>query len=244
MAVALASRGAKGPRSVLEGRFGLYRAFAGRDGIDLERELGDLGARWETPRTAFKAYPACHLMHGALGALAVATGDRKLAPEEIAEVLVRVPPSAVPIVLEPAPVKARPRTAYEAKFSLPYSAAALLVRGGLDVGTYSPVVLADEAVLGVARRVRYEPREYSTAATAFPGGARVRLRDGRTLEAECLYQKGAPENPLSPDEVRRKFRTNAALAMTAPALEALEAAILDLDRVTDVRTVCRPLGGV
>jgi crotonobetainyl-CoA:carnitine CoA-transferase CaiB-like acyl-CoA transferase len=230
MAVALASRGAAGPRSVLEGRFGFYRAFAGRDGIDLERELSDLGARWETPRTAFKAYPACHLMHGALGAVAAAAGHRKVAAEEIAEVRVRVPPSAVPIVLEPAPAKASPRTAYEAKFSLPYSAAALLVRGGLDVGTYSAAALTDEAVLGVARRVRYEAREYATAATAFPGGARLCLRDGRTLEAECLYQKGAPENPMSPDEVRGKFRANAALAMAGPALEALEAAGGDVSR--------------
>lgn len=244
MAAALAARGAAGPRSVLEGRFGLFHAFAGLDAIDLGRELGDLGARWETPRIAFKAYPACHLMHGALAAVAEAAGGRTFVAGEIAEVVVRVPKSVVPIVLEPAAAKARPRTPYEAKFSLPYSAAALLCRGGVDVATYAATALGDPEVLAIAGRVRYETHEYPTATKAFPGGARVRLSDSRVLEAECLYQKGAPENPLAADEVCRKFRANASLAMPAPAIEALEAGVLELERVEDLRALWGPLGGL
>jgi 2-methylcitrate dehydratase PrpD len=96
-------------------------------------------------------------------------------------------------------------------------------------------------VLEVARRVRYETRDYPTAGTAFPGGIRVRLRDGRTLEADCPHQKGAPENPLSPAEVRAKFRRNAGLALPPPAVAALEAAILALDRVEDLGAALAPL---
>jgi 2-methylcitrate dehydratase PrpD len=239
LAARLAAHGAAGPASVLEGRFGLYPAFTGQE-ADLEAQLGDLGRRWETRRLAVKAYPACHLMHGVLGALA-AVARAPLTPEEVAELVVRVPKAAVPIVLEPADAKTAPRTGYEGKFSLPYAAATLLTRGRLDLASFTPAALQDPGVLALARRVRHEPWDYPTAGHAFPGGVRLRLRDGRVLEAECLYQKGAPENPLDAGEIVAKYRANAALALSPEASAALETAILGLDAASDLEAALRPL---
>ena len=147
----------------------------------------------------------------------------------------------MPIILEPAAVKHAPRTDYEGKFSLPYSTAAMLVRGAVGVDTYTEKAIGDPVVLEVARRVRYETRPYPTAGRAFPGGVRIRLRDGRTLAADCPYQKGSPENPLAPGEVRAKFRRNAGLALSPEALAALETAILGLDGVEDLTAALAPL---
>jgi len=241
MAARLVAHGAAGPVAVLEGRYGLYDAFVGRDGLALERELADLGARWETRRIACKPYPACHYVHGVLGAARQATGGQALAPDEIVEVVVTVPEASVPIVLEPAAAKVAPRTEYEGKFSLQYSTAAMLVHGTVGVATYTEKAIGDPVVLDVARRVRYETRPYPTAARAFPGGIRIRLRDGRTLEADCPHQKGAPENPLSPMEVVAKFRANAGLALSPAAVAALEAAILHLEDVRDLPAALAPL---
>jgi len=241
MATRLAAHGAAGPAAVLEGRYGLYDAFVGQAEPALERELSDLGARWETRRIAIKPYPACHYVHGVLGAAERATGGRAVAPDDIAEVVVTVPAAAVPIVLEPATAKRAPRTEYEGKFSLPYSTAAMLVRGAVGVETYTEKAIGDPVVLDVARRVRYETRAYPTAGHAFPGGIRIRLRDGRTLEADCLQQKGAPENPLSPAEVLAKFRRNAGLALSPRAVATLEASVLELDRVEDLAAALAPL---
>src|SRR5204863_7144460 len=123
LASRLAALGAEGPPSVLEGRFGLYHAFVG-ERIDLEAQLVDLGERWETPRIAFKPYPACHFIHGSLGATA---GLSPIDPTEIEDVLVSIPPEGVALVLEPADRTVATRTVYEAKFSLPYSTAHMLV---------------------------------------------------------------------------------------------------------------------
>ena len=78
---------------------------------------------------------------------------------------------------------------------------------------FTDEAIADPAVLAVAAKVRYETRAYPTYPQAFPGGAVVRLADGTSLEADFPYQQGGPENPLSPDEVREKFRDNASLAL-------------------------------
>jgi 2-methylcitrate dehydratase PrpD len=237
LATRLASLGAEGPPGVFENRFGVYYAFIG-DEVDLEAQLADLGSRWETLRIAYKPYPACHFIHGSLGATAGLVPQ--LDADEVEEIVVTVPEAAVALVLEPAAAKQAPRTEYEAKFSLQYSTAAMLAHGRVGVRTYSDDEIADRRVLALAGKVRYETKEYASYPAAFPGGVRIRLRDGRTLEADAPYQLGGPENPMSADAVRAKFRENAALALGDAALEALEETVLTLEDAGDVRDLLAP----
>jgi len=243
LAARLASLGAEGPASVIEGKFGLYHAFLGaeRGEIDVDSQLADLGSRWETPRIAYKPFPVCHFMHGSLGAAAEALDGRLLSPDEIVEVLVTVPAAGVSLVLEPAEAKKTPRSDYEGKFSLQYSVASMLVRGHVSVSDFSDEAIADPAVLAVAGKVRYETPEYPTYPQAFPGGVRVTLADGSTLERDFPHQKGGPENPMSDDEVREKFRLNAELALPADAVDALEAATLAFEQQDDLTAALQPV---
>jgi 2-methylcitrate dehydratase PrpD len=234
LAVQLATLGAEGPPGVFENRFGLYDAFVG-GGVDLATQLDDLGERWETLRIAYKPYPACHFIHGSLGATAGLAGG--LEADEVDEIVVTVPEPAVALVLEPAAPKQAPRSEYEAKFSLQYSTAAMLVHGRVGVRTYSEEEIGDPRVLALAGKVRYEVREYPSYPAAFPGGVRIRLRDGRVLEADAPYQLGGPENPMSADQVRVKFRENAALALDESGMAALEEAVLTLEEADDVSTL-------
>ena len=125
---AWAAHGASSPRvslpTVRKGRPRSSRASSastthtsGQKGeIDIEAQLDDLGSRWETPRIAYKPYPACHFMHGSLGATAEAAAGGFPA-DEITDVVVTVPAAGVSLVLEPAEKKLEPRSDYEGKFS-------------------------------------------------------------------------------------------------------------------------------
>lgn len=242
VAARLAAHGAEGPPSIFEGKFGLYHAFLGAEKgeIDLESQLADLGTRWETPRIAYKPYPACHFMHGAVGATAEAAAGG-LSPDEVEEIVVTVPAAGVDLVLEPAAAKLAPRTAYEAKFSLQYSAAAMLVHGRCGVSTYAEDAIRDPRVLELAQRVRYAVKDYPTYPAAFPGGVQITMQDGRRLEADLPHQRGGPENPMTADEVREKYRENAVLALDEDAVDALEEAILALEEQDDLRSALAPL---
>jgi 2-methylcitrate dehydratase PrpD len=183
-------------------------------------------------------------MHGSLGATAEALHGRTLSPDEIADVLVTVPEAGVSLVLEPAEKKKLPRSDYEGKFSLQYSVASMLIRGHVAVSDFSDEAIADSAVLAVAAKVSYETPAYPTYPQAFPGGVRVTLTDGTTLERDFPYQKGGPENPMSEDEVREKFRANALLALSPDAADALEGAILDFEHQDDLTVALAPLTAV
>ena len=235
IAARLGAHGAEGPPSVLDGRLGLLQAFVGERQAELAAQLDDLGTRWETLRVSYKPYPACHFMHGSLDATASLLGE--VSADEIEDVLVTVPEAVVPSVLEPAGRKFEPRSDYEARFSLQYSTAAMLVHGRVNLSTYSAASLADPQVRDLARNVRYEIKPYETYPAAFPGGVRIRTKNGRVLEADFAHQLGAPENPMSEAQVREKFRENASLALDAASVDALEEAVCTLDAQDDLRAV-------
>jgi 2-methylcitrate dehydratase PrpD len=241
-AARLAAHGARGPDTVVEGTAGLYATHLARRDVDIASQLDDLGSRWETSNIAFKPFPACHFLHAAVDAAAEAAGDRRLREEDVDEIVAEVPEAAVALVLEPSQPKLAPRSPYEAKFSLQYSVAAMLHRGRVDVETYRERQIADPDVLALARRVRYEVRDFPTADRAFPGAVRIRLRGGETLSAELLYQRGGPEHPMTGDEVLGKYRANAALGLDDDAVEGLERALMALEDLPDLDAL-RALAG-
>jgi 2-methylcitrate dehydratase PrpD len=235
VAARLAAAGAEGPEAVFEDRFGFFAAYYERAADAVEAQVADLGQRWETPRIAFKPYPACHFVHSCLDAAAGLLARRALAADEIERITVAVPDPGVPLVLEPVGAKRDPRTEYDAKFSLQYSIAALVVHGHVGVETYTPEAIRDPAVLALAGRVDHVQRTFRSYPRSFPGWVRIETRAGEVLEAELEDQRGGPENPMAVDEVRAKFRANAALALGDARVLELERAVLSLDDEADLR---------
>lgn len=234
IAVALASRGATGPASVLEGDQGLYATHLGDCETGLDSEIASLADRWEISETAFKQFPACHYLHGALGALVEITEREALACEQVETIVASVPDGAVSIVCEPLEHKRRPRSDYEAKFSLPYALAAQLVHGRSDLAIYSDTALQDERVLELAQRITYREKPYGTYPGSFPGGVEVATVDGRVLTSELDHQPGSPQNPMSGAEIVQKFHDNASLALDPTDAKAVETTIGDLEQQRDL----------
>jgi 2-methylcitrate dehydratase PrpD len=240
-AARLAAAGGEGPRAIFEDRFGFYAAYYDSGAVELDRLVETLGDVWLTPEVAFKAYPACHFIHGCLDAVAVLADRLDGGAGEVEEIVVSVPGPGIPLVLEPLDDKVRPRTDYDAKFSLPFSVASMLVHGHVDLSSYSADALDDARVLEIARRVRYREAEFGSYPRAFPGRVRITTRAGANLDADVPYQRGAPENPMTDDEVLRKFRSNAERALRPELVASLEAGILTLEAVRDVRSTLSPL---
>ncbi len=234
-AAALARGGFTGPATVLDGRFGFYRTFLG---IEPDATpFATLGRQWETLRVGFKPYPCCHLNHAYLDCALELRRAHGLEAAQVEAVECLVPQGEVPIVCEPRAAKLRPRTAYEAQFSLPYSVAASLVDGRVGLDTYAPARLGDPRVLELAARVTHAVDPDARYPETFPGWVRVRLRDGRVLEARAPDGRGSVARPLPAEALVDKFRDNAGRALPPPRVAAIERAALMLDGLHDVRAL-------
>lgn len=235
VASALARGGFTGPATILDGRFGFYRTFLGAEPDPAPFET--LGREWETLAIGYKPYPCCHYNHAYLDCALELRRAHALAPEAIAAVECRVPAGQVPIVCEPRAAKLRPRTAYDAQFSLPYSVASALLDGRVGLDTYAPARLAEPARLALAERVTHVVDPDSAFPRGFPGWVRLRLVDGRTLEARAPDGRGSRSRPLPPEAIVEKFRDNAARAVAPARVAEIERTVMMLETLTDLRAL-------
>jgi 2-methylcitrate dehydratase PrpD len=240
VAAALARGGFTGPATVLDGRFGFYRTFLGVEPDPVP--FTSLGRHWETPAIGFKPYPCCHYNHAYLDCALELRRAHGVSADEIDTVECRVPAGQVPIVCEPRAAKLRPRSPYDAQFSLPYSMASALLDGRVGLETYTDERLGEPRRLALAERVSHTIDPDSAFPRGFPGWVRVRLRDGRTLEARAPDGRGSLACPLPDEAIVEKFRDNAGRALPAARVAEIERAVLRLDEVADVRelaVLCR-----
>ncbi len=228
----LAAAGATGPATIFEGESGLYRAYVGRS-VDAARLVTALGERWETERLTIKPYPACQLSHASLDALREA-GVRAA---DVASIHFRLPDDAAAIVCSPESAKLHPRTPYEAKFSLQWCTAALLLDGTLGLESFAPGRIQEESILELAARVTFETYEPGVPAAAAGGRVEVSFRDGTTRTGAVSGSRGGPDHPLSDEQLLEKFQLNA-----GSGYERLAEAVLALDSLTSVTELTAQLG--
>jgi 2-methylcitrate dehydratase PrpD len=233
LAARLARAGQSGPETIFEGASGLFRSYLGQ-AVEAGRLTRGLGDRWETARITIKPYPACQLSHASLDALQTIG----VQASEVSSIRFRLPEDAAEIVCRPEAAKRSPRTPYDAKFSLPWCAAALLVDGGLGTESFEPGRIQRPEVLELAARVGYETYDPGVAAADAPGRAEATLRDGATRVGEVGSSRGGPDDPLSEEQLLEKFRLNA-----GPGHEALAQKTLGLESLPSVADLAALIAG-
>ena len=240
-AAALARQGFVGATQPYGGRFGLYNLYTKQDGApDLGIATAGLGTDWELERTAIKPFPACHFAHACIDA-AIALHDSGLRASDIDVVEALVPEQVVPVVCEPIERKRRPANAYDAQFSIPFLAAAGLVRGRFGLRELD--ALADPDILAVAARVTCTVDPASPFPKSYSGELVVRTTDGRMLRHREEVNRGAPERPLGNDDIVAKYRVNAASWLGAEAASRIERAVLDMERAPDAAGFAAAIAG-
>ncbi|WBO21294.1 MmgE/PrpD family protein [Sphingomonas abietis] len=228
-AATLAKHGFVGPRAAYEGRFGLYALYL-RDAAPalLAEATRGLGEVWEIAEVSVKPLPACHMTHAAGDAAAAICAEHGLSGDQIAKVTVLVPEGVVPIVCEPSAPKKAPATAYDAQFSIPYVVATGLLKGRFTLDELDGAALADAQVLALAQKVDYAIDPATDYPTHFTGEVIVETIDGRHIARREAINRGAPDRPITNDEIRAKFDDNAARHLPRAQADAIADAVLTI----------------
>ena len=222
-AAALAAEGFRAPATILEGRFGILRAYS--DGADPAPLLAPDG--YAILATSIKPYACCRYIQGPIDATLALRAAHGIIPPAVARIEVGVLASAFPIVCEPDSIKRRPASVVDAQFSLPFGVAVALVRGAASPAEFTPDVLADPSVRALTDRVvgTRDPALDAVYPSAWPSWVRITLHDGRQLAARVDHPRGDPQNFPTPGELDAKFRRLAARALSPAEVERLATAI-------------------
>jgi 2-methylcitrate dehydratase PrpD len=223
-AACLARAGVSGPVEAFEGRYGFYRCFI--DGkFEPAMLADDLGGRWELGSLRLKPYPSNYYTHAGIDAALALTRDGLRADQvESAELAVATP--MLRTMGEPLDRKQAPRSAYEAKFSGPYTVAAALIGGsglGLGIDDFTDALATDPARRALMRRIAVvaDPACDAVFPDQAPAILRVRTTSGEHREARVMVNRGGTERMLDDAELAAKFADNAARALPAPQVRLL-----------------------
>ncbi len=231
LAVELAAAGMTASRSAIDGPQGLLAAM---DSTSLSLEVcGDLGRRWEILETGItvKLYPSCAATHPSLDALLDLRRREQFTGDEVASVEIGVD-AITPTVL----LYERPATALEAKFSMPFCAAAAIVDGHVGLDTFDPAKLQDPRIRTVQSRIamHVDPTLDASAPPLTQARVAIALQSGRTLTAAANGARGYPERPAADAELDSKFMACATRTLPQSRAGHLLAALRTIDHAADV----------
>ena len=208
-AARIAREGFTGPRTVLEGKHGLFFAFAHELDLDFKILTSGFGDDWLLTGLTFKPY-ATGTMNQPYIDCALRLAQRGFAAEEVAEVLCETAEGYVHRLWEPLAAKQRPPNDYAAKFSTPFNIAVAFATGGAGFEAFSQRTVSDERVLGLAAKVRYRVDPDNPYPARYTRHGKMTLKDGRVFEERQPHIRGGVHEPLQRGELERKFRGNAA----------------------------------
>ncbi len=198
LAALLAKQGILGPATIFEGKRGFFNGMV-PEPVDMNTCCEGLKDRWRLGETTIKAYPVCgHTMTAIEAALGLA---KDLELEAIREIEIRAHPVSLGIAGNPAP-----QTDLQAKFSIAFCVAIALARGRVTLAEFSPETLSDPAIKCLLSKIRLVADDALCSDKSLrPARVCLKFFNGRVLSETATIRKGDPENPLTGEEIKRKF---------------------------------------
>lgn len=113
----------------------------------------------------------------------------------------------------------------------------------MDLASFQAEKLTDPTLNRLIDKTRIEPDPLSDYPKNFPGQVTVKTRGGRVFEQRETVNRGTPENPLSPEDVVRKFQENAADVVEDAVARDLKDKVEHFEEIADVRQFMKILAG-
>ncbi len=249
IAARLAEGGLTAGLGVLDGPHGMQRLMVGPDFEALRDNLTHIdhgqNMRFETKKVGepllilahgfrVKRFPNCGSAHRAMDALLHLMSEHGFTAEEVERITVRAPAVHLNNLMY-----RKPRTGLEAKFSLEYALASLLVRRRAGIPEFTDEAVQDPAVRAAMAKVVREPVEGLEGET--PTRVTVALTDGRSLFEEREWPEGSNWKPF-PDAVYwRKFEECVTGVLPPDRVKWVRAALEEFRELDHVGTLMAPL---
>jgi 2-methylcitrate dehydratase PrpD len=202
LSVDFADLGWSGAEGILEAPRGFFHAYGGT--YDPDAIMNKLGNPWtfRSPGVSIKPFPSGSLTHPGMTEML-----RLIRSEEIKAASVEQVEVGTNHNLPNALIHHRPINALEAKFSMEFCMAILLLDGKAGLTEFRDSVVNRPDVQEMISRIRFyvDPEAEASGFDKMTTIIKIHLKGGRTINGRADFGKGSPANPMSYEEVADKF---------------------------------------
>ncbi len=233
IAAQLADLGWTAAQNILEAQRGFFHAAGGS--YDPAAIMNKLGAPWTfaAPGVSLKPYPSGSLSHPAMTEMMRLIELHDIRPQQVKQVEVGANHDMYQALL-----RHDPKTGLEAKFSMEFCMAILLLERKAGLPQFTDAVVRRPDVQAMIGKVRYyvDPQAEAAGFDKMTSLLKITLNDGKVISGRAIYGKGSPADPMTYEEAADKFRGCAEYASWPKAkTEALIGLVASLENVTDMR---------
>ena len=235
-AVLLARHGVRAVDQPLEGKSGVFALLMGKP-PRAESLMDQIGMHWHGPDVSLKRWPCCRGTHSAVVA-ALHFRKTGVKADQIAKVAVTATPPN-DMLFEPRSSRIAPRTAIDAKFSIPFVFATTLGQGSLSLASFATERLAVPATLDLAARVDMAELVENAAFEAIYA---LTMTDGTTIQYVVDPIPGWRTGDASLDDLWPKVADCIKASASSISLEAYFCALanLEVDGIAPLMAMVQP----
>ncbi|HYI49632.1 MAG TPA: MmgE/PrpD family protein [Allosphingosinicella sp.] len=251
LAASLARAGIDAGLATLDGPTGMNRLMVGPDYEELRDTLTHVehgqNLRFETSQVGepllilssglkLKRFPNCGSAHRAMDGLIALREAHGFAAGDVAAIHVRAPVTHLNNLMYQVP-----QDALQAKFSLEYALATILVTGNATLADFTGEAVARADLAALYPRIHRHPVD--KAEGEFPTEVEVILKDGRALETPVPWPAGSLAVPFTDAQLWAKYDGCVAPILPPARAAALRAALEALSDLASIAPLTEPLYG-
>ncbi|MBI2859496.1 MAG: MmgE/PrpD family protein [Chloroflexi bacterium] len=237
-AARLAAEGMTGPEAIFEGKSGFFNVVSGPFDLGLE----GVGHPYKIMQTSLKRFPTGAHSQTAIDA-ALSIRSRLGSAEDIDQVTIKTYNFGVDTMAGDRQ-KWHPETRETADHSLPYIVATALRYGTVGFEHFSNEYLKDRQLSDLVQKIRVVPSEECNRA--FPETLtniiEVTTRDGRTFSEKVPYYRGHVKNPMSDEEIEKKFVSLTEGLLNPGQSKSLIDMAWNLEKIEDIGSLMELMG--
>lgn len=221
LAAVMASRGFSGPKKVLESKEGFFNAFT--DSVRISDLLDGLGTEYAIMEVGFKPHAACRYAHGPIDLAQDMYWKNQIRVADVEKITVHMSTMAIRQASKPNPANLN-----AAMGSTQFGVALAMETGGNGLRDYW-AGYQNAAVHEAAQRVSLV-EEDEFGLTGRQAIVEIDTKDGRHLSLRSEEPRGEPTNPLTEEELERKFNGLAAMVIRDDKLiESISQRVMSLE---------------
>jgi 2-methylcitrate dehydratase PrpD len=242
-AALMAQKGISGAKNILEGACGLFNIYHLKEynpSLLSEKFLEMQGVM----NTSLKPYPCCRNTHPCIDATLAIFQENKISIIDIETIRARVSPIAAKALCEPIDVKRNPRTIVDAQFSIPWTIAVAAVKGKIEFDSFTDKAIRDETLLMISNKVQPVIDDSIAGRGVTATVVEIKTKNGGKYYKHIETPYGAPENPMSDEDIYRKFincADHAAKPIKKQNVEKIIERISNLENLKNIKNMIRLL---
>jgi 2-methylcitrate dehydratase PrpD len=235
LAARLAQQGVTSAKSILDGDIKKWYLSGGElDRYDIL--TGGLGKTYRIMEMSFKPTPSCRLTHGPVTALWKALDHKSVKAKDIDQIEIKY-------------VKRLDRPKWEIEMEAQFSMQCVIALAALGIepgpGWYNTGKFKSPEVRELAAKVKLEDdpeaellelKERKVNCTAT-----VKFKDGTVKKATIHHIKGAPDNPMTHDELKAKFKANTIDILSEAQISKLIDTVLNMEKLEKISELTKLL---